>query len=53
MSVDGGRSQFTIDPATGRFTGVVEHKSAESKLPEGTESMSVTVTEEWTDQRPS
>ncbi len=37
VSVDGGRSQFTIDPATGRFTGVVEHKSAESKLPEGTE----------------
>jgi hypothetical protein len=53
VSVEGGLAGFTIDPATGRVTGMDETRAETSPLPEGTLPRSVTVTYEWTDQRPS
>ncbi|MET9629223.1 hypothetical protein ABZX92_17350 [Lentzea sp. NPDC006480] len=53
VSADGSRTSFTIDPATGQVTGSVEMKPADSPLPDGTISLEVAVTYEWTDQRPS
>jgi hypothetical protein len=50
---DGARTSFTIDPATGRVTGSVQDKPAGSPLPDGTASMTVDVTYEWTDRNPS
>jgi hypothetical protein len=50
---DGGRTSFTIDPVTGQVTGSVELKAPDSPLPDGTVSVQVAVTSEWTDQRPS
>lgn len=46
VSVEGGLLQFTIDPATGRVTGMEESVAASTP-------MTVTMTYEWTDQRPS
>ncbi|MEU0881570.1 hypothetical protein ABZ345_23400 [Lentzea sp. NPDC005914] len=51
VSTDGGRTSFTIDPATGQVTGSVELKPEGSLLPDGTTYLEVTVTYEWTDQR--
>jgi hypothetical protein len=53
VSVEGGRFQFTVDPATGRVTGMEEVRAADSGLPEGVSPQTVTITYEWTDQRPS
>ncbi|MDT7787062.1 MAG: hypothetical protein QOF58_5481 [Pseudonocardiales bacterium] len=53
VSVDGGRTTFTIDPATGQVTGSVETQPADSPLPQGTPYITVDVSYEWTDQRPS
>ncbi|MCP2250643.1 hypothetical protein [Lentzea aerocolonigenes] len=50
---DGARTSFTIDPATGRVTGSVQDKPAGSPLPDGTASMTVDVTNEWTDRSPN
>lgn len=53
LSADGSLVQFTIDPATGRVTGKEEVETATSPLPQGMPPRSVTITYEWTDQRPS
>lgn len=51
---EGGRIQFTIDPATGEVTGFEERKpTVENRLPEGVPTLSGTITYEWSDQRPS
>ena len=49
VSVGGGLVQFTVDTATGRVSGVEVSPPAQSESPR----RSVTVTYEWTDQRPS
>lgn len=54
VSTQGGRTQFTVDPATGEVSGFEERKpTLDNRLPEGVVTMSATVTYEWTDQRPS
>lgn len=53
VSADGNRTSFTIDPATGQVTGSVELKPEGSLLPDGTTYLEVTMTTDWTDQRPS
>ncbi len=53
VSVEGGPVQFTIDPATGRVAGMEGSIPASGSLPQGLEPRTVTVTYEWTDQRPS
>ncbi|GGU70903.1 hypothetical protein [Lentzea flava] len=53
LSVDGNLLQFVIDPATGRVTGTEEVATASSQLPKGMPPQSMTITYEWTDQRPS
>lgn len=53
VTTDGSRTSFTIDPATGQVTGSVEMKPEGSLLPDGTTYLEVTMTYEWTDQRPS
>jgi hypothetical protein len=53
VSVEGGRTSFTIDPATGQVTGMAEARGADSGLPEDAAAMTVDITYEWTDQRPS
>lgn len=53
ISVDGGKTRFTIDPGTGQVTGSEEVQVGPGRLPEGSVLRSITVTEEWTDQRPS
>ncbi|WP_086661717.1 hypothetical protein [Lentzea kentuckyensis] len=54
LSVDGSLTEFTIDPATGRVSGMRELNPWQNpSLPEGIVPRSVTVTYEWTDQRPS
>lgn len=53
VAVDGGKTRFTIDPGTGQVTGSEERQVGPGRLPEGTVRRSVTITEEWTDQRPS
>jgi hypothetical protein len=53
VSVDGARTSFHIDPATGRVTASVQTKPADSPLPDGTVTMTVDVTNEWTDRSPS
>ncbi|WP_434446127.1 hypothetical protein [Lentzea sp. E54] len=53
VSVDGGLVRFTVDPATGRVTGMEELGPKDGRLPPDTVPRSVTVAYEWTDQRPS
>ncbi|MFS8104403.1 hypothetical protein LFM09_45585 [Lentzea alba] len=53
VSAEGGRFLFTVDPATGRVSGMEEADVAGVTLVNGTRPTSVTVTYEWTDQRPS
>jgi hypothetical protein len=54
LSVDGGLTQFTVDPATGRVSGMRElNPWQNTSLPDGVVPRSVTITYEWTDQRPS
>ncbi|MFI6093960.1 hypothetical protein ACIA8G_00285 [Lentzea sp. NPDC051213] len=53
VSVDGSKISFTIDPKTGEIVGSEERRlTASELLPAGTVMLSVTVTYEWTDQRP-
>jgi len=49
----GGETLFTIDPATGEVTGMEQRKATDSRIPVDTVTTSVTITYEWTDQRPS
>ncbi|MFD4673983.1 hypothetical protein ACFWNN_29990 [Lentzea sp. NPDC058450] len=52
--VGGGKASFTVDPATGDVAGYEERENVpENRLPIGTVLLSVTVTRDWTDQRPS
>lgn len=54
VSVDGSKAGFTIDPKTGEVVGAEQRKVVgDSRLPAGAPLMSVTVSYEWTDQRPS
>ncbi|MEV6237239.1 hypothetical protein [Lentzea sp. NPDC051838] len=48
-----GPTSFTLDPATGELAGVEQRVSSPRTLPAGTVTLSVTITYEWTDQRPS
>ncbi|USX55935.1 hypothetical protein [Lentzea sp. HUAS12] len=54
VSAEGGKASFTLDPATGEVTGYEERQVfAGGALPAGTSLLSISVTYEWTDQRPS
>ncbi|RDI22274.1 hypothetical protein [Lentzea flaviverrucosa] len=53
VTADGGTRLFTIDPATGQVTGMEERGSKDPRIPADTVTTSVTITHEWTDQRPS
>ncbi|GAB2849617.1 hypothetical protein [Lentzea nigeriaca] len=53
LSVDGLVLQFLVDPATGRVTGTEEVATESAQLPQGMPPQTVTITYEWTDQRPS
>lgn len=54
VSAAGGKAAFTLDPVTGDVTGYEERETvAENRLPVGTVQLSVAVSSEWTDQRPS
>ncbi|SMD20564.1 hypothetical protein [Lentzea albidocapillata] len=53
VSADGGTTLFTVDPATGQVTGMEQRKATDSRIPADTVTTSVTITAEWTDQRPS
>lgn len=50
---EGSRWAFRVDPATGEVTGMDVVAPVDTRLPDGTLALSVTVTYEWTDQRPS
>ncbi|MEV6718590.1 hypothetical protein AB0M48_41860 [Lentzea sp. NPDC051208] len=50
---EGSRWMFRVDPATGELTGMDVEAPVDARLPGGTLALSVTVTSEWTDQRPS
>ncbi|SER86028.1 hypothetical protein SAMN05216188_116153 [Lentzea xinjiangensis] len=53
VTVDGGLTSFRIDPATGEVVGSAEAPPATSPLPPGVPLLAVSVSSEWTDQRPS
>ena len=54
VSADGGKASFTLDPRTGDVTGYEERElTTGNRLPVGTVLLSVKVTSEWADQRPS
>ncbi|HUQ55861.1 hypothetical protein [Lentzea sp.] len=53
VSADGGKTVFTIDPATGQVSGSEQRKAIDARIPADTVTTSVTITYEWTDQRPS
>ncbi|MGW6444315.1 hypothetical protein [Lentzea sp. NPDC055074] len=53
VSADGGTTLFTVDPATGQVTGMEQRRATDSRIPADTVTTSVTITSEWTDQRPS
>ncbi|SFQ98240.1 hypothetical protein SAMN04488564_101590 [Lentzea waywayandensis] len=50
---EGSRWVFRVDPVTGEVTGMDVDAPHDTRLPSGTLALSVTVTYEWTDQRPS
>jgi hypothetical protein len=54
VSVEGSKTSYTIDPKTGEIIGSEERQvSTNAQVPAGTPMVSITVTYEWTDQRPS
>lgn len=53
VTTDGGARTFVVDPATGQVTGMEERGSNDPRIPADTVMTSVTITYEWTDQRPS
>ncbi|MFJ5984899.1 hypothetical protein [Lentzea sp. NPDC092896] len=53
LSVDGGLTSFRVDPETGEVVSTEVAAPADSKLPPGTPVLTVSMTYEWTDQRPS
>ncbi|GGN02183.1 hypothetical protein GCM10011609_46230 [Lentzea pudingi] len=50
---EGSRWVFQVDPATGEVAGMNVDAPVDFRLPGGTPALSVTVTYEWADQRPS
>ncbi|MFJ8959366.1 hypothetical protein ACIRG5_08220 [Lentzea sp. NPDC102401] len=50
---EGSRFAYQIDPATGQVTRMDVEAPPDTRLPGGTLTLSVIVTREWSDQRPS
>ncbi|WP_394621066.1 hypothetical protein JNUCC0626_18830 [Lentzea sp. JNUCC 0626] len=53
VTAEGGSVRYTVDPATGRLAGMVVLEPRHVKMPADLAPRTVTITYEWTDQRPS